>query len=132
MLTFVLNSKNYPLMKILIQLTVTAIFVVTLANILPGVSVDSFLTSLVVAALLALLNIFVRPLLIIFTLPITVLTFGLFLLVVNALIILICSALISGFEVSGFWAALFFSLLLSIIQSVVRNLSRKADSPNRG
>lgn len=119
-------------MKILIQLTVTAIFVVTLANILPGVSVDSFLTSLVVAALLALLNIFVRPLLIIFTLPITVLTFGLFLLVVNALIILICSALISGFEVSGFWAALFFSLLLSIIQSVVRNLSRKADSPNRG
>lgn len=118
-------------MKILIQLTVTAIFVVMLANILPGVSVDSFLTSLVVAALLALLNIFVRPILILFTLPITVLTFGLFLLVVNALIILICDAMISGFDVDGFWYALLFSLLLSITQSVVRNLGRKADGTNQ-
>lgn len=118
-------------MRILIQLTVTAIFVVMLSNILPGVSVDGFLTSLVVAALLALLNIFVRPLLIIFTLPITVLTFGLFLLVVNALIILICDALVDGFDVKGFWHALLFSLLLSIIQSVVRNLSRKVDGQNQ-
>lgn len=114
-------------MRVLIQLTVTAIFVVMLANILPGVSVDSFLTSLVVAALLALLNIFVRPLLILFTLPITLLTFGLFLLVVNALIILICDTMISGFDVDGFWYALLFSLLLSVTQSVVRNLSKKAE-----
>ena len=114
-------------MKILIQLTVTAIFVVMLANILPGVAVDSFLTSLVLAALLALLNIFVRPILILFTLPITLLTFGLFLLVVNAIIILICDSLISGFDVNGFWSALLFSLLLSITQSVVRKLGQKAD-----
>jgi len=114
-------------MKILIQLTVTAIFVVMLANILPGVAVDSFLTSLVLAALLALLNIFVRPILILFTLPITLLTFGLFLLVVNAIIILICDSLISGFDVNGFWSALLFSLLLSITQSVVRKFGQKAD-----
>ena len=117
-------------MRILLQLTVTAIFVVMLSNILPGVAVDGFLTSLVVAALLALLNIFVRPLLIILTLPITILTFGLFLLAVNALIILICDSLIDGFEVDGFWYALLFSFLLSIIQSLVRGLSMKVDEPN--
>jgi putative membrane protein len=126
-----LNHQFFEPMRVLIQLTVTAIFVVMLSNILPGVAVDGFLTSLVVAALLALLNIFVRPILVLFTLPITVFTFGLFLLVVNALIILICDGLVSGFEVDGFWYALLFSLLLSIIQSVVRKLGRKADAPNQ-
>jgi putative membrane protein len=114
-------------MKVLIQLTVTAIFVVTLAHILPGVKVDGFLTSMVVAALLALLNVFVRPILVLFTLPITIVTFGLFLLVVNAIIILICDALIPGFVVNGFWSALLFSLFLSITQSLVRKLSQKTE-----
>ena len=114
-------------MKVLIQLVVTAIFVVTLSNILPGVRVEDFLTSIVVAALLALLNVFVRPILILFTLPITIFTFGLFLLVVNAIIILICDALITGFDVDGFWYALLFSLFLSITQSLVRKLSQKAE-----
>ncbi|MGM0634689.1 MAG: phage holin family protein [Bacteroidota bacterium] len=109
-------------MKVLVQLVVTAIFVVMLANILPGVNVDGFLTSLVVAALLALLNIFVKPILIIFTLPVTLITFGLFLLVVNAIIILMCDGLVQGFDVDGFWWALIFSVLLSVIQSVLRRV----------
>ncbi|MCH8533746.1 MAG: phage holin family protein [Flavobacteriaceae bacterium] len=114
-------------MKVLIQLVVTAIFVVTLATVLPGVSVDSFMTSLVVAALLALLNIFVKPILVIFTLPVTVLTFGIFLLVINAAIILMCDALVDGFRVNGFWWALLFSVLLSLIQSLVRSGADKVD-----
>jgi putative membrane protein len=83
------------------------------------------LIATVVAALLILLNLFVKPILVIFTLPVTIVTFGLFLLVINALIILICDALVSGFEVSGFWSALLFSILLSIFQSFLFALSKK-------
>lgn len=118
-------------MKVLIQLVVTAIFVITLATVLPGVNVDGFMTSLVVAALLALLNIFVKPILVVFTLPVTVLTFGLFLLVINAAIILMCDALVDGFSVNGFWWALLFSVLLSFIQSVVRSGANKMDHPSK-
>ncbi|WP_247653744.1 phage holin family protein [Flavobacterium sp. CS20] len=92
---------------------------------LPGINVSSFLIATVVAALLILLNLFVKPILVIFTLPVTIVTFGLFLLVINALIILICDALVSGFEVSGFWSALLFSILLSIFQSFLFALSKK-------
>jgi putative membrane protein len=60
-----------------------------------------------------------------FTLPVTLLTFGLFLLVINALIILICDALVGGFEVNGFWYALLFSILLSIFQSILFALTKK-------
>ena len=103
----------------LVEILLSAIAVVVLANILPGIYVSGFLTAIVVAAVLILLNLFVKPLLIIFTLPVTIVTFGLFLLVINALIILICDALISGFRVSGFWYALLFSILLSIFQSIL-------------
>jgi putative membrane protein len=116
-------------MRILVQLLLTAIFVVTIANLLPGVHVVDFTTSLVVAAILAILNIFVKPILILFTLPITVLTFGLFLLVVNALLILMCDSLVSGFRVDGFWWALLFSLFLSFLQSLLRKAEQQVDQP---
>lgn len=106
-------------MKLLIRLLMTAIVVFLLANFLPGMTVDSYWTAIVVAVVLGLLNLFVRPILVIFTFPITVLTLGLFLLVINALIILMCDALIGGFEVDGFWYALLFSLCLSIVQSML-------------
>lgn len=109
----------------IVEILLSAIAVVVLANILPGITVSGFLTAIVVAAVLILLNLFVKPLLIIFTLPVTIVTFGLFLLVINALIILLCDALVSGFEVSGFWSALFFSILLSIFQSFLFALSKK-------
>ena len=116
-------------MRILVQLLLTAIFVVTIANLLPGVHVVDFTTSLVVASILAILNIFVKPILILFTLPITVLTFGLFLLVVNALLILMCDSLVSGFRVDGFWWALLFSLFLSFLQSLLRKAVQQVDQP---
>jgi putative membrane protein len=114
------NSSNT-----LIKIALSAIAVVVLANILPGIEVDNFVTAIVVAAVLVLLNLFVKPILILFTLPVTLLTFGLFLLVINALIILICDALVGGFEVNGFWYALLFSILLSIFQSFLFALTKK-------
>jgi putative membrane protein len=114
------NSSNT-----LIKIVLSAIAVVVLANILPGIEVDNFVTAIVVAAVLILLNLFVKPILILFTLPVTLLTFGLFLLVINALIILICDALVGGFEVNGFWYALLFSILLSIFQSILFALTKK-------
>lgn len=112
-------------MNLIIRLLVTAILVTLIARFLGGVAVDGFATSIVVAIVLGLLNLFVKPILILFTLPVTVLTFGLFLLVINALIILICNELVDGFSVANFWSALLFSLLLSIGQTLVFSFSKE-------
>lgn len=118
------NSQNQT-MKLIIQLLLTAIVVLVLAEILPGAHVDSITTSLIVAAVLALLNITVKPLLVFLTLPATLITFGLFLLVINAVIIMLIDWLISGFSIDGFWWALLFSLLLTFIQSILFSLTEK-------
>ena len=117
-------SENKSL-NTLLEIVLSAVAVVVLANILPGIFVDNFITAIVVAAVLILLNLFVKPLLIIFTLPVTIFTLGLFLLVINALIILICDALVSGFDVNGFWYALLFSILLSFLQSILFAITKK-------
>jgi putative membrane protein len=106
-------------MKILIKLLLNAIAVMVLAEILNGVFVESYLTSLLVAVLLSVLNIFVKPILVILTLPVTILTLGLFLFVINALIILLADELIDGFRVDGIWTAILFSVLLCILQSIL-------------
>ena len=102
-------------MRLIINILIVGVAVLLLSYFLPGVAVSSFLTALLVAAVLALLNALLRPLLVILTIPITILTQGLFLLVINALIILIADALIPGFEVDGFLWALIFSLFLSLV-----------------
>ncbi|KAB1069736.1 phage holin family protein [Tamlana haliotis] len=109
-------------MKLLLNLLLTALGVFVLANVLSGVHVDGYMTALIVAVILGLLNIFIKPILVIFTLPITVLTLGLFLLVINAFIILIAGNLISGFSVDGIWTAILFSILLSILESILHSL----------
>lgn len=106
-------------MNLLIRILITAVLVVIIAHFMPGVSVDTFTTSLIVAVVLGLLNIFIKPILILFTLPITIVTFGLFLLVINALIILLCTKIVGGFHVASFWTAVFFSIILSISQSIL-------------
>ncbi|WP_442844474.1 phage holin family protein [Leeuwenhoekiella sp. H156] len=106
-------------MKTLVKLLLTAIAVIVLGYLLPGVSVTSFLTALVVAVVIALLRLIVKPILIILTLPITILTFGIFLLFINAIIILLAGYFVSGFVVDGIWWALIFSLLLSLFQSLL-------------
>ena len=105
-------------MKLILRIALTALAVVILAKILPGVEVDSYGTAIFVAIVLGLLNFIVKPLLIILTLPVTVLTLGLFLLIINALIILMADSLVDGFMVNSIWWALLFSLLLSFLQSI--------------
>ena len=109
-------------MKLLLRILLTALAVVVLAKILPGVGVDSYWTAILVAVVLSLLNFIVKPILVILTLPVTILTLGLFLLIINALIILLADYLVSGFSVQGIWWALLFSLLLSILQSIFFSL----------
>lgn len=109
-------------MIFIFRILLTGIFVVLLANFLPGVAVAGYWTAIIVALVLALLNLVVKPILILFTLPVTVLTLGLFLFVINAIIILLVDAFVGGFDVSGFWVALLFSILLSIFQSLAFSL----------
>ncbi|WP_299160345.1 phage holin family protein [uncultured Tenacibaculum sp.] len=112
-------------MKIFLKLLLTALAVVVLANILPGITVNSYVTAIIVAAVISLLNMFVRPLLIFFTLPATIISLGLFLFVINAIIILLAGKLVTGFVVGGFFTALLFSVLLSIFRSVLFSLLKE-------
>ena len=109
-------------MNLLLRILITAILVMLIANFMPGVHVAGFVTALIVAVVLGLLNIFIKPILIILTLPVTIVTLGLFLLVINALIILLCTYIVGGFGVDTFWTALFFSIVLSILQSIMYKL----------
>lgn len=101
------------------RLLITSLVAFALSYLLSGIAIDSFWTAIVLAVVLAVLNAVVRPLLVLLTLPVTFLTLGLFLLVINALMILLADKLIDGFEVSNFWWALLFSLLLSGISSLL-------------
>jgi putative membrane protein len=89
------------------------------AYFLPGVKVDDFWSAFLVAVALAFLNAIVKPVLTILTIPITIVTLGLFLLVINALIILLAERLVPGFHVSGFFTALVFSLILSLFTAIL-------------
>ena len=105
--------------NILVQLILGGIAVIISEYLIPGVEVSSFFTAILVAALLAILNITIKPILIILTIPITFLTLGLFLLAINSLIILMAGAIIPGFTVDGFWWALLFSLVLSLVNALL-------------
>ena|SRR5690606_1426792 len=106
-------------MKFIIKILVIAALSFILSKILSGVHVEDFWTAILFALVLALLNVLAKPLLIILTLPVTILTLGLFLLVINAVIVLLASSIVNGFEVEGFWWALLFSLLLSLIMTLI-------------
>lgn len=112
-------------MTFILRILVTAVVVVFLSKFLPGVAVAGYLTAIIVALVLALLNLIVKPILILFTLPVTIVTFGLFLIVINAIIILLADAFVEGFDVNGFWIAVLFSLLLSIIQSLLFSFAER-------
>jgi putative membrane protein len=105
-------------MKVIIRLLVYTCAVLITAWLLPGVTVENFVTAVMVAIALAILNTFIRPLLIFLTIPVTIFTLGLFLLVINALIIMLIGKIVPGFIVEGFWWALLFSVILSIIASL--------------
>ena len=98
------------------------------AYLLPGVDVTDYQTALITALVLSIANIIIKPLLILFTIPITVMTLGLFLLVINAIIILLVDNFVTGFSVDGFWWALAFSLIMSIFNSIIDDLLKEKKS----
>lgn len=112
-------------MNLIIRILLTAVAVVILAYVLPGVDVAGFTGAIIVAIVLGLLNAFLKPILVILTLPITIVTLGLFLLVINACIILLAGEFLDSFSVSSFWTALLFSLLLSFLQSILFSILKE-------
>ncbi|MRI63013.1 phage holin family protein [Ornithobacterium rhinotracheale] len=109
-------------MNLIINLLVTSVVAYFLANNLSGVQIDSYWTAIIFSIVLGLLSITVKPILSLLSLPLTVLTLGLFLLVINAVIILLCSTIISGFSVDGFWWAMLFSLILSVLTAFINSV----------
>ena len=106
-------------MKFLLRIVIIAVVAFGLAYVLSGVQVDTFWTALVFALVLAVLNVLVKPILIILTLPLTIITLGLFLFVVNTLVVLLASRFVDGFRIANFWWGLLFALLLAVITSVL-------------
>ncbi len=106
-------------MKMIMQWIVSAIVILVVAYILPKVEVSGFLAALAVALVLGLVNTFIRPIVLLLTLPINILTLGLFTLVVNTLMILLVDRIVDGFSVASFGWALVFSIALWIVNSIV-------------
>ena len=112
-------------MNLIIQLLISSLAVYFTAWILPGVSIRNYFTAIGVALVIGLLDAFLRPILVFLTIPVTIITFGLFLFVINAIIILIASYLIKSFHVDNFWWALLFSIVMSLVSQLLINLSSK-------
>ncbi|SDJ93704.1 putative membrane protein [Catalinimonas alkaloidigena] len=106
-------------MEFIVSTLIYAVAVFATAYLLPGVKVNNFGTAILAALLLLLANAVVKPILVVLTIPITILTLGLFLLVINALIVMLVDKLLTGMEIKNFGWAVAFSVVLSIISSVL-------------
>ena len=111
-------------MNVILKFLLSGLAVLLTAYLLPGVNVEHYGYALLVAFVISIANILVRPILIVLTIPITIFTLGLFLLVINALIILLVDYLVDGFAVDGFWWALAFSVIMSIFNSMFSDLAK--------
>ncbi len=114
-------------MNLIINLLITAISAYLLEQVLPGIHIEGFSTAIILAIVLGVLNIVVRPILRIFGLPLTILTLGFFSLVINAVVFLIADYFIDGMKIDGFWWAFLFSILLSIVTSVLSSIFKPND-----
>jgi putative membrane protein len=112
-------------MNFIIRLLITAAVAYGLSMVLSGVHIPNFTDAIILVILLAILNAIVKPILVILTLPITIVTLGLFLFVINVIIISLADWLMDGVSIDGFWWTLLFSLLLSVISSFVSSLFDK-------
>ena len=119
------------MMRLIGTVLVNAIAVLLGAYFLDGVSVDNNTKAFIVALVIALLNAFVKPILVFLTIPATIVTLGLFLLVINAGIIIMADYLVDGFHVSSFWYALGFSLILSLITSLFNRAEKRSQHRNQ-
>ena len=109
-------------MSIIIRWIINALALMLVAYILPNIELEGFYIALVTALILGLINAFIRPFLLLITLPINILTLGLFTFVLNALLFWFVASFIEGFYVAGFWAAFFGALIFSIISSIAASL----------
>lgn len=109
------NSGEYQMKGLLIRWLILTIAIMITSYLLKGIEVSGFLSAFFGAAILGILNAFFRPILLILTLPVNILTLGLFTFLINAFVLKMASGLIPGFEVHGFWTALFGSLIISLV-----------------
>lgn len=114
-------------MGFLLKLVLTALAVIVTSSVLPGVSIENAWTALIVAAVLSFLNAIVKPLMVLLTIPITILSLGFFLLIINAFMIILTDKIVDGFEVNSFLTAFIFSIVLSLVNWVFENLSANQD-----
>ncbi len=118
--------------KVIGKILVTALAALIVSYLMPGVQIDSGTSAVLLAIVLALLNAFIKPILVILTIPITILSLGLFLLVINMLIIKLSSEIVTGFHVAGWWAAFWFSILLSLVTYLIETLiARQTREPEQ-
>lgn len=106
-------------MNIIISWLISAVAILITAYILPGVAVSGFGVAVIVALVLGILNALIKPILVLLTLPINILTLGLFTLVINAALVLLATKIVPGFIVNGFWMAVIFGLVLSIVMYLI-------------
>ena len=111
------GSAILPNMKLLFKWLIAALAILIAAYVVPGVTITAT-GAFVAAVVLGALNLFIRPILLILTLPITIITLGAFSLVINALLVLLTAFLVPGFAIAGFWTALFFALVLAVVNWV--------------
>lgn len=122
-------------MKTILHLVLGGIAVIITAYVLPGVTLTGFFAAVIVAVVISILNVLLRPILIVLTLPITILTLGLFTFVINALIVLLTSAVVPGFSVDNFWWAVLFALVLAIVNWFLGSIDptkQKSVNPGAG
>lgn len=110
-------------MKFIVKVLILAIVALGSAYLIPEIRIASFGIAVFVILVISFLNVFVKPILVVLTIPVTIFTFGLFLLVINALIIMIATWLVPGFEVNGFWWAILFSLILSLANYILESIN---------
>ncbi|OGI46031.1 hypothetical protein A2121_00425 [Candidatus Nomurabacteria bacterium GWB1_40_6] len=112
-------------MKTLIHFLVSAVAILITAYVLPGVHVDGILAAFILAVILGVINTFIRPVLVMLTLPLSIVTLGLFVLVINALLVMLASYIVPGFTVAGFWYAFLFGIVLAIVSYVLQIFERE-------
>ncbi|MEK7646385.1 MAG: phage holin family protein [Patescibacteria group bacterium] len=114
-------------MNIIFHWIVSALAIIIAAYLLPGVAISGLIAALIVAVVLGIINVFIKPIIILLTLPINILTLGLFTLVINAALIMLASSIVPGFVVDGFWWAFVFAIVLWMINSVFHSMGSTSD-----
>ncbi len=109
-------------MSLIIKWVVNTLALFIVANILPGIKLESFSSGMVAVLMIGFLNVLVKPLLLLFTLPINIITLGLFIFVINAIVLILAAAITPGFKIEGLGTALIGSILLTIVSTILHSL----------